>query len=250
MTMQNTIARDIELQSLPRNPEGIHWYQTRFSRCVRYCSWGLGRIIWALSFRTGVINRAALDTPGGYQIACTHISHLEPFLLGIFCSRPVDWLTRIEFYNYRWTTWFLQRFGAIPVRRQGVAASAIREAIHRLKNNRVIAIAPEGGVACGKNSVCRGAKIKRGVCLIACRSGKPVIPCVILGSHKLQSVWPYLPFRRGRLYLAFGEPLFAPADADSPRHAREILAGQIEQSFVSLYQKLLDTFKLEDRSIP
>jgi 1-acyl-sn-glycerol-3-phosphate acyltransferase len=217
---------------------------------VRYFSWLLGRIIWALSFRTGVINREVLDTPGGYQIACTHLSHLEPFLLGIYSRRPVDWLTRIEFYNYGWTTWFLQRFGAIPVRRQGVSASAIREAIHRLNQNRVIAIAPEGGVANGTRSVCRGGKIKRGVCLIACRSGKPVIPCVILGSHKLQSVWPYLPFRWGRLYLAFGNPIFAPGDAGSPRQAREVLAGEIEQSFVDLYRQLLDTFKLDDRSIP
>ena len=250
MTLPQTIERETHGLSLPPNPTGIHLYRSRFSRLVRYGCWLLGRTIWALSFRTGVINGQVLDTPGGYQIACTHLSHLEPFLLGLFCSRQVDWLTRIEFYNRRWSTWFLQRFGAIPVRRQGVAASAIREAINRLNQNRVIAIAPEGGVAIGKQSVCRGGRIKRGVCLIASRSGKPVIPCVILGSHKLQSVRPYLPFRRGRLYFAFGDPLVAPTNAASPKQAREWMAEKIEQQFVALYQQLLDTFKLDDRSIP
>jgi 1-acyl-sn-glycerol-3-phosphate acyltransferase len=235
---------------LPPNPGGEDVYLTRFSRLVRNLCWLQGKIIWLLSFRTGVINAEALNTPGGYQIACTHISHLEPFLIGIYSRRPLDWLTRIEFYSNPISTWFLQRFGAIPVRRQGCSASAIRTAIKRINAGRVVAIAPEGGVAIGKDSVCRGGPIKRGACLIACKTGKPVIPCVILGSHKLQSVKPYLPFRWGRLYLAFGEPLYPPTNIESPKRAREIMATQLQQQFVNLYQQLLEKFSIDDRQIP
>jgi 1-acyl-sn-glycerol-3-phosphate acyltransferase len=235
---------------LPPNPGGDYLYLSRFSRLVRHICWIHGKIIWFLSFRTGVIYPEALDTPGGYQIACTHISHLEPFLVGIYSRRPLDWITRIEFYSNRFSTWFLQRFGAIPVRRQGCSASAIRTAIKRINAGRVVAIAPEGGVAIGKDSVCRGGPIKHGVCLIACKTGKPVIPCVILGSHKLQSVKPFLPFRRGRLYLAFGKPLYPPTDADSPKAARAIMATQLQQQFMDLYQQLLQKFQIDDRQIP
>jgi 1-acyl-sn-glycerol-3-phosphate acyltransferase len=236
--------------TLPPNPGGDEVYRTRFARLVRYLCWLQGRIIWALTFRTGVINPQALDLPGGYQIACTHISHLEPFLIGIYSRRPLDWLTRIEFYNYRWTTWFLQRFGAIPVRRQGCAASAIRTAIARINQGRVVAIAPEGGVATGAKSVCRGGPIRQGTCLIAMRTGKPIIPCVILGSHELNRVGPWLPFRRAKLYLAFGEPLHPPQNTDSEKAARQAMAYQLQQQFVGLYQQLLNRFDIRDSDIP
>jgi 1-acyl-sn-glycerol-3-phosphate acyltransferase len=236
---------------LPPNPVADDVHLKPFSRIVYRTCKSIGQAIWFLSFRTGVINAKVLQTPGGYQIACTHLSHLEPFLLGIFHPRTVDWITRIEFYRHGVSVWFLRRFGCIPIRRQGVAASAVRTAIDRLKQDRVVAIAPEGGVAIGPNSVCRGGRIKRGVCLIAARSGKPVIPCVILGTHKLQSVGPYLPFRRGRIYLAFGEPIHPPMNSQaSPRENREAMAAQLEAAFVALYQRLLEQFELDDHSIP
>jgi 1-acyl-sn-glycerol-3-phosphate acyltransferase len=235
---------------LPSNPAGSENYQTAFSRFVHRVCWLHGRIIWFLSFRTGVINTEALDTPGGYQIACTHLSHLEPFLIAIYSRRPLDWLTRIEFYKFGWATWFLKRFGAIPVRRQGCSASAVRTAIDRINQGRVVAIAPEGGVATGKQSVCRGGAIKLGACLIAIRTGKPIIPCVILGSHKLNAVGPYLPFRRGRVYLAFGKPLYPPSEISSPKQAREQMGAQLLAEFVKLYQQLLEDFQILDSDIP
>jgi len=48
---------------LPPNPGGDDVYLTRFSRFVRNLSWLQGKIIWLLSFRTGVINAEALDMP-------------------------------------------------------------------------------------------------------------------------------------------------------------------------------------------
>ncbi len=235
---------------LPPNPVNVGIYVTPFSRLVRWVCWAAGRVIWFLTFRTKVINRKAIEAPGGYQIACTHLSHLEPFLLGIYSSRPVDWMTRIEFYQFGWMTWFLNRFGAFPVRRQGISVSAIRTAVARINLGRVVAIAPEGGVAKGKLSVCRGGPIRLGACLIACRTGRPIVPCVILGSHVLQAIGPWLPFRRARLWIAFGDPLFPPAEVENKKLARQILGRQLQESYGALYRQLLAQFQLEDSAFP
>jgi 1-acyl-sn-glycerol-3-phosphate acyltransferase len=243
-------ADDRPVIQLPPNPIAGDIHHTPVARFVRYICWLQGRIIWFLSFRTFVINPEVLNIPGGYQIACTHLSHLEPFLIAIYSRRPLDWLTRIEFYRYRWTTWFLRRFGAIPVRRQGCSASAIRTAIHRINQGRVVAIAPEGGVATGNRSVCRGGPIKLGTCLIAIRTGKPVVPCVILGSHKLNAVKPYLPFRRGRIYLAFGSPVQPPSDLSNVKQAREKMGAQLQAEFENLFQQLLQRFQIDSSDIP
>ena len=235
---------------LPRNPKKSDVYLTRRARFVRHLCWLKGRMIWHFSFRVETINPQALDTPGGYQIACTHLSHLEPFILGIYSNRPVDWLTRIEFYRLGWMTWFLNQFGAIPVRRQGVSASAIRTAIARVNAGRVVAIAPEGGVAKGKLSVCRGGPIRLGACLIACRTNRPIIPCVILGSHVLQSVKPWLPFRRAKLWIAFGEPLMPPANIENVKEARRAMGEELQRRYVDLYQQLLSKYQLKDGTFP
>jgi 1-acyl-sn-glycerol-3-phosphate acyltransferase len=235
---------------LPRNPTGIDVYRTPFSRFVRMVCWLTGNAIWFGTFRLRVLNPEMLDTPGGFQIACTHLSHLEPFLLGIYSRRPVDWLTRIEFYRFGWMTWFLNRFGAIPVRRQGVSASAIRTAIARVNAGRVVAIAPEGGVAKGAMSVCRGGPIRLGACMIACRTGKPIIPCIILGSHVLQAIKPWLPFRRAKLWIAFGEPLMPPMNIVNQKTARREMGQQLRQRYVNLYRQMLTEFQIEDNAFP
>ena len=207
--------------------------------------WLGGQWIKINALRVHVVNGGVLGTPGGYQIACTHLSHLEPFLLAMIVRRPIDWMTRIEFYGHPVAVWFLTRFGAIPVRRQGVSASAIRTAIARLAAGRVVGICPEGGVATGAASVCRGGRIKRGVGLIAVRSGRPVIPCVMLNAHSLLRVGPWLPFRRGRLWVAFGEPIQPPRDVTDRRAAREAVAVAVEQASQRLFHQLVDHFGLD-----
>jgi len=231
--------------NLPRTPRGLHRYRSPLSRFVYRTCWLAGRWVQLNTMRVEVVNRQVLRLPGGYQLACTHLSHLEPFILGILARRPIDWMTRIEFYRHPVATWFLMRFAAIPVRRQGVSASAVRTAIARVNEGRVVGICPEGGVANGPASACRGGRVKRGVGLIAVRTGRPVIPCVILGSHALMKVGPWLPFRRGRLWVAFGEPIYPPAHADSRRSARESVAVELEAAFQRLFHQLIDRYGLD-----
>ncbi len=233
------------MTALPPTPPGLHRYRSPLSRLAYRSGWLFGQSAKLGAIRLHAVNRRVLaDTPGGYQLACTHLSHLEPFLLGMICRRPIDWMTRIEFYAHPVATWFLMAFGAIPVRRQGVSANAIRTAVERLRQGRVVGICPEGGVATGAASVCRGGRVKRGVGLIAVRSGRPVIPCVILGAHDLLRIGPWLPFRRGRLWVAFGDPIHPPAGV-ARRAAREAVAEQVERSCRSLFADLVGRYDLD-----
>ncbi len=230
--------------NLPRTPPGPHRYRSPFSRLVYRACRLAGKWVQLNTLSIQILNREALKTPGGYQLACTHLSHLEPFILGMIVRRPIDWMTRIEFYANPVFTWFLTRLGTIPVRRQGVSANAIRTAIQRVNAGRVVGICPEGGVTTGPASVCRGGRAQRGVGLIAVRTGRPIIPCVILGTHALNQVGPWLPFRRGRLWVAFGEPI-RPPSGQRPKHAREAVTAELETAFQRLFQQLVAQYKLD-----
>jgi 1-acyl-sn-glycerol-3-phosphate acyltransferase len=207
------------------------------------------RWIYALSIHSKVVRREIPERPGGYLLACSHISHLEPFIISALLRRKVDWMARIEFYRLPVFSWFLYRFDAFPVNRFGVPVSAIRTAINRAKAGRAIGIFPEGGVAAGKDSACRGGPLKRGMCLIAMRARVPIIPCVLLGTHELTKIEPWLPFRRAKLWIAFGEPI-QPPELSTHKAGRRKMAEELSGAFCSLYRELLDRYGLTDEMTP
>jgi 1-acyl-sn-glycerol-3-phosphate acyltransferase len=108
---------------------------------------------------------------------------------------------------------------------------------------------PEGEIKEGSDSVLRGGPIKRGVCLLAARSGRPVLPCVILGTDKLNSPDPWLPMLRGRLWVACGE-FIEPVTGPDRRAAREEMATRIEKALAALYADLRREYGLEDSIVP
>jgi 1-acyl-sn-glycerol-3-phosphate acyltransferase len=209
-----------------------------------------GKWIYALSIKGEVVRPELAEREGGYILACTHISHLEPFIVSILVKRKIDWMARVEFFRWRIFRFFLNRFDAFPVNRFGVPVSAIRTAIKRGREGRVVGIFPEGGVAMGNDSVCRGGPIKRGVCLVSMRADIPIVPCVLIGTHTLNWIEPWLPYRRARLWIAFGQPIQPVRDAPTHKAGREIMARQLSDAFRSLYLELCQRYKIPDEHTP
>jgi 1-acyl-sn-glycerol-3-phosphate acyltransferase len=192
-----------------------------------------------------IAGKENLELRGGYLLACTHFSHVDPLLLGALHDRSVDWMTREEFFRFRPLGWLIRKLGGFRVNRFGVPVSAIRTGLARLEAERIVGIFPEGGVVEVEESVCRGGAMKQGVCLLSCRSGKPIIPCVLLGSEELSRVGPWLPFRRGKIWIAFGEPIYPPKGITSRKCARKLQAEELQRQFVTLYTLLSQTFEIK-----
>ena len=119
-----------------------------------------GRFVFFQTMNAHVVRPEAAERAGGYVLAPTHLSHLEPFCLGTLIRRKVDWMARLEFFRRKWAAAFLYATDAFPVNRSGVPVSAIRTAIARARAGRIVGIFPEGGVAVGAQSACRGAPVK------------------------------------------------------------------------------------------
>ena len=210
----------------------------------------LGRWLYALGIKGTVLRPELAERPGGYVLACTHLSHLEPFIVWTLVRRKIDWMARVEFFRNRAMAAVLYAADAFPVNRFGVPVSAIRTAMARARDGRVVGIFPEGGVATGAASACRGGPIKQGACLVAIRAGVPIVPCVVLGTHALNRPEPWLPFRRGRVWVAFGPPIEPVRDAPCPKAARRAMSRQLGDAFCSLYAELRERYDIPDASIP
>lgn len=215
----------------------------------------VARFVRVQTLRLNVINPEAIERTGPYILAVTHLSHLEPIIVGQMFRRRIDWIARLEFYRYRISRFALDAFDCIPVNRRGVPVSTVRTALQRLHEGRIIGIFPEGGVAVGRNFVCRGGPMKRGACLISYHAGVPIIPCVVLGTHRLNAVAPWIPMRyfpprRTHLWLAYGQPIEPPLDEPNSRRARVLQGEALQAAFCRLYQELRERYGIEDGSIP
>lgn len=206
-------------------------------------------LIFSHTLRIGTLGLHHARRPGGYVLACSHLSHLDPFCISGVLPRSIGWMARIEFYRRRWAAWALGALHAFPVNRQGVPVRAIKTALARLERGEVVGLFPEGEIKGRGESVLFGGAIKRGVCLLSQRSGCPVLPCVVLGTDRLNAVDPWLPRLRGRLWIACGE-LIEPVAGLDPRAARAEMALRIEQSMAVLYAQLRDTYGLDDTVVP
>jgi 1-acyl-sn-glycerol-3-phosphate acyltransferase len=207
------------------------------------------RFVHLNCIRFTVVHRERFDLPGGFVLASSHLSHLEPFMVGGVVRRKIDWMSRIEFYRHRPVAIALHLLDAFPVNRQGVPVKAIRTAIDRVRRGRIVGIFPEGGVVNGPESVLRGGPIKKGACVIAQRSGAPVLPVVVVGTDRLNHVRPWLPFRRARVWVIFGQPVYPRYDLGGRRSVRDWMAAQLQREFESMYQELCRQWGVDDREV-
>jgi 1-acyl-sn-glycerol-3-phosphate acyltransferase len=118
-----------------------------------------------------------------------------------------------------------------------VDARAVREAVARLRAGRMIVMFPEGRIREWTDSVVHGKPFKPGVARLAVLAGAPVVPCVVLGTAAYKRFTSWLPLRRTKYGMNFGEPLTPRADLDADA-AEADLTARLAAAYVSLYAEL------------
>lgn len=205
------------------------------------------KTILALVCRTRVLHRERSRVSGGCLLVANHISHFDPPFLSGAIRRKVDWMATRELYEIAPLGFWLRAVDTFPVDREQVDRSAVRESLARLKRGRMVGIFPEGGIRDGAHSVLEGAPLKPGIAALAHLSGAPVVPCVIVGSDQLYTHRNWLPFRRARAWIAFGEPLRFSGDGKAGRTAFD---AEISAALRALYAELKERFHLTADDLP
>ncbi|MGB0767794.1 MAG: lysophospholipid acyltransferase family protein [Phycisphaeraceae bacterium] len=189
-----------------------------------------------------IIHAERLDRSGACILAPTHNSHLEPFVLSLLLRGRVRWMARSEFYKHRLVAKMMDGVGAFRVARRGYARPALREGLRLLNQDERIGVFPEGGVARRQYSAMRGGPITHGACFLAMHSGAPIIPIAVVGTHAMNRVGPWLPFRKAAVHVAIGEPIEPGPLPESlyDRHIRRGALGELMlEQYQSLYRELL-----------
>jgi len=187
-------------------------------------------IYWIVYFLTKVVSwiffpftayqTARIPRQGAFILASNHISNLDPVLLGICSVRRLNFMAKIELFKGV-LGFILTRLGSFPVKRGEADLGAMKEALKRLKNGRVVLIFVEGTRRIGNAT----PKAQAGVGFLAIKSGVPIIPVYVKGTNQVMA--PGTKFlKRGPVTATFGEPFFV-NDAPSYEEASTRILDKI-----------------------
>ena len=143
----------------------------------------LCRIGTTLGFNLHAFGKENIPRSGGVLLVSNHQSNLDPILLAVQLRRKVSFLAKVELFQNRYFGWLIRELNAFPVRRGEGDIGAVREAINRLKEGRVLTLFPEGT----RTRTGELGTIQPGIAMIVRRAQAPVIPAVIDGAFR---AWP------------------------------------------------------------
>jgi 1-acyl-sn-glycerol-3-phosphate acyltransferase len=114
-----------------------------------------------------------------FIVVANHSSNLDPPLVAMaFMQYQVDFMAKIELFKPPIMEMWSRTVGCIPVDRGKGSVKAMREAIRRLKNGRIVGIFPEGSRSTDGDL----REAKRGTGFLIAKAEVPVVPCYIKGS--------------------------------------------------------------------
>jgi 1-acyl-sn-glycerol-3-phosphate acyltransferase len=206
------------------------------------------RLLFAMKTRIRVAYYHEIPLHGGFILASNHISHFDPPIITPLLPRKIDWIGMTNLFRGRILRGLFTGLNVIPVARNEPDRAALRSAVKRLREGRVVGIFPEGGIRDGAGSIINGAAMKQGVTLLSTLSGAPIIPCVILGSDRLYNLRNWLPWRRPKIWIGCGDPIPPAHEAgnQSKDAARQFFSSEI----VKLKERLYEDFGLTPADLP
>ncbi len=148
-----------------------------FYYAVRAILWLLIKIFW----RMEIIGIENLPENGGLIIASNHVSYLDPAVIAASLNRKVYFITKKEVFKNTFIGFILKNLNAFPVDRENVDILAFKKAINILREEKILGIFPEGT----RSSDGELQELKLGTIKIAMKTGAPILPVGIIGTHKI-----------------------------------------------------------------
>ncbi len=184
--------------------------RSRFYVCIQAVLRLLSRRVWKVT----VVGRERIPAEGPVIVAPTHESFLDPLVVGAHVPRQIRYLARRTLFvrkakdgterRSRFWTWLGRHCGVIEVDREAGGRDAVRRCLAALADGDAVLVFPEGTRSEGGEV----REFETGVGLLALRSGAPVMPVSVDGTHR---IWPRgrnrPRFGAGPVRLVYGEPV-------------------------------------------
>jgi 1-acyl-sn-glycerol-3-phosphate acyltransferase len=138
---------------------------------------------------------------------------------------------------------------AFPIDRHKVDGVGVRTMLRRLRDNKVLAMFPEGMIRSPEKSVTNGGPIRSGIGKLAQMAGAPVVPCVVIDSAAYWKLTAWLPMKAIRYGIIYGEPIAVNKDIDKQVATAE-LEAQLKSKMVELHRELATAMGIAEPITP
>jgi len=166
--------------------------------CRLICQWTT-----TLLLKARVFGLHHVPEKGGVLLVCNHQSFMDPVLAMMAVPREGNFMARDSLFRNRFFRLLIDSLNAFPVRRNTADLGAIKEAMRRIKQGRVVVLFPEGT----RSEDGRIGPMLPGLGAIAKKSGVAIVPTLIDGVFQ---AWPRtrkLP-GPGDVVIEYGRPIF------------------------------------------
>lgn len=160
-------------------------------------------MVFKLFFNLKIEGKENIPQKTNFIIVSNHNSFLDAVVIMAVVPQKVNCIALRDIYKMYWLGWFLKIVETLP------CGSASQKAINLIMNNKNVGLFPEGGVS-------RDGKLKefrRGAALLAHKTGRPIVPCAILGTYGSLPFGARFPKFRP-LKLKIGKPIFLTKEFD------------------------------------
>lgn len=175
------------------------------------------KVVAVLVYRVSYTGRENIPATGGVLVVSNHQSHFDPPLVGIGSTRQMSYVARETLFRVPLFGRFIKSVGAIPIDRDGIGLSGIKESLKLLRRGEMVVIFPEGT----RTSDGEIAPFRPGFTTLAARTNAAILPAAIEGAYQ---AWPrskkFPGF--GKIRVHYGKPI--PHSEIVGRDERELLA--------------------------
>jgi 1-acyl-sn-glycerol-3-phosphate acyltransferase len=187
------------------------------------------------------------NTParGPVLIVCNHLHIADPPIVAASIRLKCVFMAKEDLWHNGWSRFWVENFGAFPVKRGGIDREAIRRAEEWLQKGVSVMMFPEGS----RSQNARMKPALPGAALIASRMGVPVLPVSIAGTDKFRHLgWCF--FHHPKITVTIGQPFNPPtAGGKQTREQREQLMNDIMTRVAGLlpkkYRGVYDTERVD-----
>ena len=191
----------------------------------------LGRFPFWISSRPLVLHAHRVPREGAFILASNHSSPYDVPLLMRHTPRRLDFVSITEVFANPLVAWFFSHMNAFPLDRSRRDPATVRIILDRLDRGRAVAMFPEGRIRAEVESIVHGGTFRPGAAGIARLAGVPIVPAVVIGSGRYSRFASWLPLRRTRYGVIFGEPIDVGADND------DVAERALADAYRSLYRE-------------
>ena len=153
--------------------------------------------LFKLFLRLEIYGRENIPKEGPVVIASNHLSLLDPPILGAAATRKVHFMAKSELFKPAWFGALIRKLGAFPVKRGEMDREAIKTGLTILKENKVLAVFPEGT----RSKTGELGRAGGGAFMMAVKRKAKIVPAYIYGTDLSRHPgWP-------KVRVIFGKPM-------------------------------------------